>query len=182
MHAVETVKSIEIPEGVLVKVEGRIVTATGEKGELTWDFSHAPISIRLEGKTITVQANWPRKKETALVGTISSHIQNMIKGVTKGFIYKLKIVFSHFPISVKVRERTVAIENFTGERSPRIAKIMGDTKVMVKGEDVIVQGTNIKDVSQTAANIQNATKVKRKDPRVFLDGIYIYEQHEGMEE
>jgi len=182
MRAVETVKSIEIPEGVLVKVEGRIVTATSEKGELTWDFSHAPVSIRLEGNTITVQANWPRKKETALVGTISSHIQNMIKGVTKGFIYKLKIVFSHFPISVKVRERTVAIENFTGERSPRIAKIMGDTKVMVKGEDVIVQGTNIKDVSQTAANIQNATKVKRKDPRVFLDGIYIYEQHEGMEE
>lgn len=182
MRAVETVKSIEIPEGVLVKVEGRVITATSEKGELTWDFSNAPISIRLEGKTITVQANWPRKKETALVGTISSHIQNMITGVTKGFTCKLKIVFSHFPISVKVRERTVAIENFTGERSPRIAKIIGDTKVIVKGEDVIVQGTNIKDVSQTAANIQSATKVKRKDPRVFLDGIYIYEQHEGVEE
>jgi len=182
MHVVETLKSIEIPEGVLVKVEGRVVTVNGEKGELTRNFSHAPISIRLKENTITVQANWPRKKETALVGTVSSHIQNMITGVTKGFTYKLKIVFSHFPISVKVRERTVAIENFTGERSPRIAKIMGDTKVMVKGEDVIVQGTNIEDVSQTAANIQNATKVKKKDPRVFLDGIYIYERHEGMEE
>ena len=182
MRAVETVKSIEIPEGVLVKVEGMVVTVNGEKGELTRDFSHAPVSIRLEGNTITVQASWPRKKETALVGTISSHIQNMITGVTKGFIYKLKIVFSHFPISVKVRERTVAIENFTGERSPRIAKIMGDAKVMGKGEDVIVQGINIEDVSQTAANIQNATKIKKKDPRVFLDGIYIYERHEGMEE
>ncbi|KPV62623.1 MAG: 50S ribosomal protein L6 [Candidatus Bathyarchaeota archaeon BA2] len=182
MRAVETVKSIEIPEGVLVKVEGRVVTVNGEKGELTQDFSHTPISIRLEGKTITVQANWPRKKETALIGTVGSHIQNMITGVTKGFTYKLKIVFSHFPISVKVRERTVAIENFTGERSPRIAKIIGDTKVMVKSEDIIVQGTNIGDVSQTAANIQNATKVKKKDPRVFLDGIYVYERHEGMEE
>jgi len=182
MRAVETVKSIEIPEGMVVKVEKRVVTVNGEKGELTRDFSHAPVSIRLEGKTITVQANWPRKKENALIGTITSHIQNMITGVTKGFTYKLKIVFSHFPISVKVRERTVAIENFTGERSPRIAKIMGDTKVMVKGEDVIVQGTNIEDVSQTAANIQNATKVKKKDPRVFLDGIYIYERHEGIEE
>ena len=182
MRAVETVKSIEIPEGVLVKVEGRVITVNGEKGELTQDFSHAPISIRLEGKTITVQANWPRKKENALIWTVSSHIQNMIKGVTKGFTYKLKIVFSHFPISVKTREKTVAIENFTGERSPRIAKIIGDTKVMVKSEDVIVQGNNIEDVSQTAANIQNATKVKKKDPRVFLDGIYIYERHEGMEE
>jgi len=182
MRAVEMVKSIEIPEDVLVKVEGRVVTVNGEKGELTRDFSHAPISIHLEGKAITVQANWPRKKETALIGTVSSHIQNMITGVTKGFTYKLKIVFSHFPISVKVRERTVSIENFTGERNPRTAKIMGDTKVMVKGEDVIVQGTDIENVSQTAANIQNATKIKKKDPRVFLDGVYVYERHEGMEE
>ncbi len=80
--------------------------------------------------------------------------------MTKGFTYKLKIVFSHFPISVKVREKTVAIENFTGERSPRAARIMGRTKVTVKGEDVIVQGIDIEDVSQTAANIQRATKVK----------------------
>lgn len=182
MREVETLKSIEIPEGVDIKIEGRVVTVNGEKGELTRDFSHAPISIQLDGKKAIVQVNWPRKREAALVGTISSHIQNMITGVTKGFTYKLKIVFSHFPISVKVREKTVVIENFTGERSPRIAKIMGDTKVIVKEEDVIVQGTNIEDVSQTAANIQNATKIKKKDPRVFLDGIYVYERHEGMEE
>jgi large subunit ribosomal protein L6 len=182
MRVVEAVKSIEIPEGVEVKIENKVITVKGEKGELTRDFSHAPISVRLEGKAITVQANWPRKREAALVGTVCSHIRNMITGVTKGFTYRLKIVFSHFPISVKVREGTVAIENFTGERSPRITKIMGDTKVTVKGEDVIVQGINIEDVSQIAANIQNATKVKKKDPRVFLDGIYLYERHEGMEE
>jgi len=182
MRAVEALKSIEIPEGVNVKVEGRVVTVNGAKGELTQDFSHAPISIHLEGKTVRVQASWPRKKEAALVGTVCSHIQNMITGVTKGYTYKLKVVFSHFPISVKVREKTVAIENFTGERSPRIAKIMGDTRVVAKDEDIIVQGTQIEDVSQTAANIEKATKVKRKDPRVFLDGIYVYERHEGMEE
>jgi len=182
MREVEALKSIEIPEGVGVKIEGRVVTVNGEKGELTQDFSHAPISIQLDGKKVIVQVNWPRKREAALVGTVSSHIQNMIIGVTKGFTYKLKIVFSHFPISVKVREKTVVIENFTGERSPRTAKMMGDTKVIVKGEDIIVQGTNIEDVSQTAANIEKATKVKKKDPRVFLDGIYIYERHEGMEE
>jgi len=76
----------------------------------------------------------------------------------------------------------VTIENFTGERSPRIAKIMGDAKVMPKGDDVTVQGINIEDVSQTAANIERATKIKKKDPRVFLDGIYTYERHKGMEE
>ena len=182
MRAIETVTTVEIPEGVEGMLEGRTVTIKGEKGELTKDFSHAPIKIRLEGKTVTVQASWPRKKEAALVGTISSHIQNMIKGVTKGFTYKLKIVFSHFPITVKIKEKTLTIENFTGERNPRKAKIMGDTKVTIKGDDIIVQGINLEDVSQTAANIQNATRIRRKDPRVFLDGIYIYEKHEGIQE
>lgn len=182
MHAIETVATVEIPEGVDGTLEGRIVTIKGEKGELVRDFSHAPIKIQLDGKTVTVQASWPRKKEAALVGTVRSHIQNMIKGVTKGFTYKLKIVFSHFPITVKIKEKTLTIENFTGERNPRKAKIMGDTKVTVKGDDIIVQGINLEDVSQTAANIQNATKIRRKDPRVFLDGIYVYEKHEGIQE
>lgn len=181
MQSVEVIKSVEVPDGVEVQIEGRVVTVKGEKGILTRDFSKVPVTIELNGKTVRVRANWPRKREVALAGTISSHIKNMIVGVTKGFTYKLKIVFSHFPISVKVQGNTVLIENFTGERSPRKAKIMGNVKVLAKGDDVIVQGINLEDVSQTAANIQNATKVKKKDPRVFLDGIYVYERLEGME-
>jgi large subunit ribosomal protein L6 len=105
----------------------------------------------------------------------------MITGVTRGFTYKLKIVFAHFPLSVKTKENMVSIENFTGERSPRWAKIIGDARVSVKEDDVIVQGINLENVSQTAANIERATKVKRKDPRVFLDGIFVYEKKEGLE-
>jgi len=181
VRAVEAVKAIEIPDGVEVKVEGRVVTVKGAKGTLTRNFSEAPVSILQEGKTVKVQANWPRKTEAAVVGTVSSHIHNMIIGVTRGFTYKLKIVFSHFPISVKVKENGVSIENFTGERSPRLVRITGDTKVFVKEDDIVVQGINLEDVSQTAANIEQATKVKSKDPRVFLDGIFIYEKREGME-
>jgi len=181
VRAVEAVKTVEIPNGVEAKIDGRVVTIKGEKGILTRDFSKAPVLIQLEDKAIKVQANWPRKREVALVGTVSSHIQNMITGVTKGFTYKLKIVFSHFPISVRVKENVVSIENFTGERSPRHVKIMGDTKVSVKEDDVIVQGISLEDVSQTAANIERGTKVKVKDPRVFLDGIFIYEKAKGME-
>jgi len=163
------------------KVDGRVVTVKGEKGTLTRNFSEAPVLIQREDKAIKVQANWPRKKEAALVGTVSSHIQNMIIGVSKGFTYKLKIVFSHFPISVKVKENVVSIENFTGERSPRLVRITGDAKVSVKEDDIVVQGINLEDVSQTAAKIEGATKVKSKDPRVFLDGIFIYEKRRGME-
>jgi len=182
MRAIEVSKTIQIPDDVDVSLEGRKIIVKGQKGTLTRDFSHAPISIKLEGKTIRIWAEWPRKKEAALVGTLYSHVQNMITGVRKGFTYKLKIVFSHFPISVKVKDKTILIENFTGERSPRKVKIIGDTEVEVQSEDIIVQGINLEDVSQTAANIEQGTKVKRKDPRVFLDGIYVNERGEGIDE
>ncbi|MEM3622516.1 MAG: 50S ribosomal protein L6 [Candidatus Bathyarchaeia archaeon] len=181
MRAIEISRTIQIPEDVEVTIQGRKVTVKGAKGTLTRDFSYAPISVQLDGKTIRIWAEWPRKKEAALVGTIYSHIQNMITGVRKGFTCKLKIVFSHFPISIKIKDRTVLIENFTGERNPRKAKIIGDVQIKIQSEDIIIQGINLEDVSQTAANIEQATKVKRKDPRVFLDGIYVYEKIEGME-
>ena len=181
MRVPEKSETIQVPDDVQLSLEGRKVTVKGPKGTLTRDFSHEPVSIELDGKTVRTWAAWPRKKEAALVGTISSHIQNMITGVTKGYTYKLKVVFSHFPISAKLKEKTVLIENFTGERNPRKAKIIGDVNVKIQGEDVIVQGINLEDVSQTAANVEQATKVKRKDPRIFLDGLYVYEQTEGME-
>jgi len=180
MRLPEISKIIQVPDGVEVNIEGRKVIVKGEKGTLARDFSYVPTSIEANGKTIRVWAEWPRKKEASLVGTIHSHIQNMITGVEKGFSYKLKIVFSHFPISVKVQGKTVMIENFTGERRARRVKILGDVQVKVQGDDIIVQGLNLEDVSQTAANIEQATKVKKKDPRVFLDGIYVFERNEGM--
>ena len=181
MRQPEVSRTIQVPEGVAINLEGKKVTVKGAKGTLERDFSFIPISINAEGNTVRVWAEWPRKKEAALVGTIHSHIQNMISGVQKGFTYKIKIVFSHFPISVKVQGKTVLIENFTGERRARKAKIIGDVKVKVEAEDVVVQGLNLEDVSQTAANIEQGTKVKRKDPRIFLDGLYVFERNEGMD-
>jgi len=182
MRAIETSKTIQIPDNVEIALEGKKVTVKTEKETLTRDFSYAPISIELNDKTLRIWAEWPRKKETAIVGTIYSHIQNMITGVTKGFTYKLKIVFSHFPISVKVKDKTILVENFTGERNPRKAKIVGNVQVKIQSEDIVIQGMNLEEVSQTAANIEQATKVKKKDPRVFLDGLYVYERGEGMKE
>jgi len=173
-------RTVEIPRNVTVNVEGKKVEVIGEKGKVVRDFSYTPASIWLEDGLIKVQADWPSKKETALVGTISAHIRNMIAGATEGITYRLKIVFSHFPISVKVEGNKVNIDNFTGERSSRVASILGDTKVTIQGEDIVVQGTDLEDVSQTAANIEQATALRRRDPRVFLDGIYIYERKRGM--
>jgi large subunit ribosomal protein L6 len=115
------------------------------------------------------------QKDFALVNTLQSVINNMIKGSTKGFTYKLKIVFAHFPITVKIKGKEIFVDNFFGERSSRTSKIIGnDTKVTVQGEDIVISGSNIEYVSQTAANLELATRIKNKDSRVFLDGVYIY--------
>ena len=171
MRQPEISKTIQAPDGVAINLEGRKVTVKGTKGTIERDFSHIPVLINADGNQIRVWAEWPRKKEAALVGTIYSHIQNMITGVQKGFTYKIKIVFSHFPISVKVQGKTVLIENFTGERRARRANIIGDVKVKVEAEDILVQGLNLEDVSQTAENIETVTRVRKKDPRIFLDGL-----------
>ncbi len=181
MRTLKVERTVEVPEGIGVTIDGRVVTVSGENGTLAKDFSHTSLSIKKDGELIRIVTDWPRKKEAAMVSTVSSHIENMIKGVAKGFVIRLKIVFSHFPITVKVEGKKVLIENFTGERSPRTAKIVGDVKVSVQSEDIVVQGMDLENVSQTAANIEQATKVKIKDPRVFLDGIYVYERLEGME-
>ncbi|HUJ84065.1 MAG TPA: 50S ribosomal protein L6 [Candidatus Acidoferrales bacterium] len=180
MRLPEISKTIQVPDNVDVTMDGKKISFKGEKGSLTRDFSFASISIEGEGKKIRVWAKWPRKKEAALVGTIHSHIQNMITGVTKGYSYKLKIVFSHFPISVKVQGKEILIENFTGERRERRVKTLGDVKIKIEPDDIIVEGANLEDVSQTSANIEQATRVRGKDPRVFLDGIYVYERNEGV--
>ena len=100
----------------------------------------------------------------------------MIIGVTNGFEYKMKIVYSHFPVKTTVKGDMFVIENFLGEKHPRRADILGDTKIKVKGDEVILTGHNKENVGQTAANIEQVTKIKGYDPRVFQDGIYIVQK------
>ena len=175
-------RSITVPDGVEVQVDDRRVSVKGPKGALSEDLSHLPVDIELSKGRVVVRPRWSTKRSIAKSGTAAAHVKNMIGGVTKGFTYKLKIVFAHFPVTVKVieKERKVLIENFVGEKTPRTMKIIGDTKVKVAGEDIIVQGTRLEDVSQTASNLETGTRIKKKDQRVFLDGIYIYEKTEGM--
>jgi large subunit ribosomal protein L6 len=175
-------RSLPIPDGIQLTVDGRRIKAVGPKGTLEEDFSHLPVHFALEGKSLRVYSPWARKREVALVGTALAHVRNMIRGVNSGYTYKLKLVYAHFPITVKVndKEKKLTIDNFTGEKTPRSAKIIGAAKVKIAGDEIHVQGNSLSDVSQTAANIQGATRIRDKDQRVFLDGIYIFEKSEGM--
>ena len=172
---------IEVPEKVTATKEKNVLVIKGRHGIVKKDFTKLPAYIEIEGNKIHIKPYGRRKKDLAITNTAKSIISNMIKGVEEGFTYKLKIVFAHFPISVKIKGREIHVENFFGERSARVSKIVGeDTKVNVLAEDVLVQGPSLEHVSQTAANIESSTKIKNKDQRVFLDGLYIYAREGGL--
>jgi large subunit ribosomal protein L6 len=173
---------VEAPASVTIKKEGNLVQIKGPLGTIKKDFTKLPATVTVHGNKITIKPYGTRKRDLAVTNTARSIIEGMIKGVEKGYTYKLKIIFAHFPISVKVKGKEVHVENFFGERSARTSRIIGDaTKVSVVGEDVVIQGPSLEEVSQTAANIELSTKTKGKDQRVFLDGLYIYSKEEGMQ-
>lgn len=184
MPRVETLqRTLPIPDKVSVQLEGRHVKVQGPLGSLENDLSHLPVDITMTEKEVQVSTRWPRKREVGMLGTALAQIRNMVKGVTTGYRYNLRTVYAHFPVTVKVDEkaRLVKIENFTGEKTPRYARIVEGVKVAVKGEEITVEGVDLEAVSQTAANIQNATKIKKKDQRVFLDGIYVFQKSALLE-
>ena len=165
-------EEIKIPDGVTATLEKNTLIIKGEKGELKRTYSHPKINIKINGNVIEVNGKDVRRKELALIGTIIAHTKNMIKGVTVGFEYKMKTVFSHFPIKTSVEGNEFIIQNFLGERSARRAEILEGVNIEIKGEDITVQGIDKEKVGQTVANIERATAVKRRDTRVFQDGVY----------
>ncbi|MCK4443182.1 MAG: 50S ribosomal protein L6 [Thermoplasmata archaeon] len=166
-------KAAEIPDGVKVEIEGDEISVTGKGETLNIAFQHPRISVSVGKDRVALCCDYPSKADMALMGTIISHIKNLIKGVTEGFEYKMKIVYSHFPIKASRKGSELIVENFLGERSPRKAKILGKTDVVINGDEVVLTGPDIRDVGQTAANIEQITVIKGYDPRVFQDGIYI---------
>lgn len=167
-------KEVNIPEEVKVEINGNEVKVTGPKGELKRKFDLIDgIKIEKVENKIKVSAESERRKIKAKVGTIAAHIRNMIKGVLQGFTYRLKVVYAHFPITVKVEGDKVLIQNFLGERVPRVAKIVGNTQVKVEKDEIIVSGIDIEEVGQTAANIEQACRIRGRDRKIFQDGIWI---------
>ena len=169
----ELIHSVNIPEGVSIDSSSSNVKVTGPRGELSRNFEHSAIKFKQSENQLNIIGNNLRKKEKALIGTWNAHLKNMVKGVDKGFLYEMKIIFAHFPMKVAVKGNIVTIDNFLGEKATRNSAIVGDVKVKVKGDAVTIEGNNIEDVGQTAGNLEKATIVKGRDTRVFQDGIYM---------
>lgn len=174
---------IKVPDGVELRFAKGTMRVKGRLGDAVKDFRRIPVAIEVsgDGRTVTAKATGRRKRDYSVLNTACSIIRNLVGGVQEGYTVRMKVVYAHFPITVRVDGGEILVENFQGERSARRARIVGrGTKVDPQGEDVVITGPVLTDVAQTAANLQQHTRVKNKDHRVFLDGIYVYEKRAGM--
>jgi len=182
-------RTVVVPEGVTCTVKAREVTVKGPRGELFGNFKHVNVDMILipktdeEGSTdiIRVDLWWGTRKQLACIRTICSHMQNMITGVTQGFLYKMRFVYAHFPINVNYDEKkhTVEIRNFLGEKRVRRVVLPAEVKFVRSAtvkDQIELESNDIIKVSTACSNIRGSTRVRNKDIRKFLDGIYVSEK------
>jgi large subunit ribosomal protein L6 len=167
---------IEIPEGVEANINGNFVSVKGTEGENKREFKFGNLEIKKENNKIIISREKATKKEKKQINTFSAHLKNMIKGVKEKFEYKLKICFSHFPMTVDIKENEVIIKNFLGEKIPRISKIPKGAEIKIKGQNITINSLDKEIAGQAAANFEKATKITGRDRRVFQDGIFITEK------
>ncbi|ELZ31838.1 50S ribosomal protein L6P [Halorubrum distributum JCM 9100] len=170
---------IEIPDDVSAETDHLELTVEGPNGSVTRRLWYPDVDVSIEDGAVVITSENEDAKTNATVGTFESHVANMIHGVTEGWEYAMEVYYAHFPMQVNVEGDEVVIENFLGESAARRTPIRGDTDVQVDGETVTLTGSDKEAVGQTAADIEQLTKVTDKDTRVFQDGVYIVEKPTG---
>ncbi len=171
-------KILEIPEGVEVTKVGKVIHFNGPLGSQSYDMKNISLTVEIADGFVKVKRWHANRKMNALLGTISSHINNHMIGVSKGFKYVLRAAYKHFSINMSVEEngKVIVVKNFLGEAAVRKFKVFGETKAYIgENKDIlVVEGINLEHVSQSAAQVNNFFSRKKKtDCRIFLDGIYL---------
>ena len=166
-------RTVAIPKGVSAELVGTTLKIKGPKGQLERNVRFPGISVRISEDEVVIATESDRKRTVAMVGTLASHAKNMCTGVTEGFEYRMKVVYSHFPIQLKLQGYRLEIVNFLGEKKARYANILDGVKANIGNDEVVLTGIDKEKVGISSANIEHATKIRYRDPRIFQDGIYI---------
>jgi large subunit ribosomal protein L6 len=170
------VRKVKIPGGVKASLDGMHLRVTGPKGQLSRNVRFPQVTVTCDGNEVIIATESRRKEITAMVGTLEAHTKNMFRGVTEGYEYRMKVVYSHFPIQLKLQGNKLEIANFLGEKKARHARIEHGVTAKVGNDEVVLTGIDRELVGTSAANIEHATHIRDRDPRVFQDGIYMIQR------
>ncbi|MEK6951587.1 MAG: 50S ribosomal protein L6 [Nanoarchaeota archaeon] len=161
-----------IPSTVSISLDGDLIKVKGLKGEIERRFAFKNVSLNLSENKIVIKSKKNSRKFKKIVNSFYSHIKNMILGVQNPYIYKLKVCSGHFPMKVTQDKDNVIISNFLGEKIPRKATILQGVLVKLDSDIITLTGADKEATAQSAANIEIATKITKRDRRVFQDGIF----------
>ena len=186
MKYIQTEQQINVPQGVTVSIKSRIVKVEGPRGVLNKNLKHIDVTFnKISNELIKVTVHNGDRKHVAALRTVKSLVDNMITGVTKGYKYKMRYVYAHFPINVNVIEKEgakfIEIRNFLGDKKIRNVPIRDGVAIEFSTnvkDEIVLSGNSVEDVSQNAADLQQICRVRNKDIRKFLDGIYV--SHKGF--
>lgn len=192
MKYIHSEESLTIPEGVKVSIKSRLVTVEGPRGKLSKNLNHLAVNFSHPKKNIiNIELHHGARKNVATLRTVRTLINNLIIGVTKGFKYKMRYVYAHFPINVNFEKNNdtglheVEIRNFLGEKIVRRVIMQPGVEVEAsknQKDELQLYGNSLENVSQSAADIQQICRVRNKDIRKFLDGLYVSEKGNVVEE
>lgn len=169
-------EKIIIPEGIDCTLEGKLLTCKFKDKQLSRKINIPGTAVKIHENSIIFECPAGNKNHNKKISTFKAHINNMFSGLKEPFIYTLQAVNVHFPMTLKTEKNHLLINNFLGEKNPRKAEILPGVDVQVKGQQIIVSSPDKELAGHTAANIERATKVRKKDRRIFQDGVYITEK------
>lgn len=166
-------KSIKIPDDVSITIEGRKITAKGEKGSVSRNWDNPSVNVKMDGNMLTINAKDATNREKKDIHTLKAHMINILKGIKEGHIYKLSICSGHFPMNVSISNNALSVKNFLGEKIPRNYVIKDGASVKIDGNIITVESCSKEIAGDVAASIERLTRITNKDRRIFQDGIYI---------
>lgn len=174
--------TLEIPKGVSANMQNGEITIKGLKGEVKRKFENPRLEIKVEGEKILILCKSEKEvaKDKMAANSFAAHFVNAFKGVVEMYNAKVKVFSGHFPITATLEGgNIIVIKNFLGEKVPRKVKLMAGVKVIVAGDTITIEGVDKDAVAQSAAKIENLTRITNKDRRIFQDGCYIIEKAGG---
>ena len=164
---------VSIPNGVQVALNGRVVTAKGSKGELSYTVPQE-IDVKQDGETLVFEPNTNAGIARALWGTARALTASIIQGVSEGFERRLSLKGVGYRASVQGTTLNLSL----GLSHPVNMPIPQGLQVQVQENEIIVAGADKQKVGQFAAEI----RAKRPVEPYKGKGIRYVGEHVVMKE